>query len=586
MRNSGKFSDNKIARLKLTLKDPALTKDVEAEEAIESIIVTWGEVAAAGGYHVMWKSGAEVHDLDGSAGRRDVVVGGKTRTHTITGLTGGVEYNVQVVAYNEAGQSSREPTSESHAYATPISAATADNTVLVGNATQLFPSTEQLAMGPQFRARAQAFTTGSEPAFLGSVTLPEFRKRTNNAQVDVHIYSASGIDPGAHLHTLTRPDFSSLGSGSNSSLTFNAAAGEPITLAANTTYFVYAESIQGEVSLLHTKDDDEDPDSDEGWSIADRCRAIYAGTLSTTACASSSGGFTAALVMVLNSPLEAGKPLLSISGSKAVEGAGVQFTVSLSSALSDAVTVEYSTADDSATTADSDYTAVSNATLTFAANETEKTVTIDTTDDSVDEDDETFNVELSSPSENAQLGYVSSASGLIINNDQTTQTDGTLNSITLTGSDGNTIALTPTFSHVQLRVHRHREPRDRLAHRSRDAEHDGNRGEHPLRGRRRGHEHHGIRRRLAARAGRQSGQVHGHFARRVANQDLQDSRRQGRLNRRDIERPDLRRQQRRRHHAVARVRLGHDRIHRLGGRRCDGCHAHRNDEPQRRNHIE
>ena len=37
------------------------------------------------------------------------------------------------------------------------------------------------------------------------------------------------------------------------------------------------------------------------------------------------------------------------------------------------------------------------------------------------------------------------ASGLILNDDQTTQTDGTLSSITLTGSDGNTIALTPTF---------------------------------------------------------------------------------------------------------------------------------------------
>ena len=446
LRNTGKFSDNKITELVLTMKDPALTRDVTAEEGVESITVRWGEVAAAGGYHVMWKSGAEVHDLDGSAGRRDVVVGGKTRTHTITGLTGGVEYNFQVVAYNEAGQSSREPTSESHAYATPISAPTANNTVLVGNATQLVPGTERLAIGvSQFRARAQAFTTGSEPAVLGSVTLPSFKKEANNAQMDVHIYSASGVDPGARLHTLTRPDFSSLGTGAGA-ITFDAPAGETITLAANTTYFVYAESVQGGVSLLHTKDDDEDPSSDEGWSIADRCRVIYLMALPNAGCSSIQGGtLTAALVMVLNSPLEDGKPHLSITGSQAVEGSGVQFTVGLSSALGEEVTVEYSTADDSATTADSDYTAVSAATLTFAANETEKTVTITTTADSVDEDDETFNVELSSPSENAQLGFVTAASGLIINDDQTTQTDGTLSSITLTGSDGNTIALTPTF---------------------------------------------------------------------------------------------------------------------------------------------
>ena len=451
LRNSGKFSNDKIARLKLTMKNPAITKDVAAEEAIESIIVTWGEVVAAGGYHVMWKSGAEAHDTDGSLGRRDVVVGGKTRTHTITGLTGGVEHEVQVIAYNEAGQSSQTPTSESKKRATPISAATAGNTVLVGNTTQRIPGTERLPIGSndQYRARAQAFTTGSEPAVLGSVTLPDFRKESNNSVVDVHIYSASGVDPDAELYTLTRPDFSSFSSGVPTDITFNAAAADTITLAINTTYFVVVESVQAEVGLAHTKDDDEDPATDEGWSIANTCRREHRDGTPNSDC-ERTGSSTAALIMVLNSPLEAGKPVLSISGSEAVEGSGVQFTVSLSPALGEEVTVEYSTSDDTATTADSDYTAVSAATLTFAANETEKTVTIATTADSTDEDDESFNVVLSSPSENAQLGYVTSASGLIINNDQTTQTDGTLSSITLTGSDGATIALTPAFSQYKF----------------------------------------------------------------------------------------------------------------------------------------
>ena len=451
LRNTGKFSDSKIAQLKLQLKNPALTRDVAAEEAIESIIVTWGEVAGAGGYHVMWKSGVEVFDTDGSLGRRDDVVGGTTKTHTITGLTGGIEHEVQVIAYNEAGQSSKIPTSESKKRATPISAATAGNTVLVGNTTQRIPGTERLPIGSnaQYRARAQAFTTGSDPAVLGSVTLPDFRKESNNSVVDVHIYSASGVDPDAKLYTLTRPDFSSFSSGVPTDITFNAAAADTITLAINTTYFVVVESVQAEVGLAHTKDDDEDPATDEGWSIANTCRLEHRDGTPNSDC-ERTGSFTAALIMVLNSPLEADKPVLSISGSKAVEGSGVQFTVSLSSAVDAEVTVEYSTADDSATTADSDYTAVSAATLTFAANETEKTVTIATGDESTDEDDESFNVVLSSPSENAQLGYVTSASGLIINNDQTTQTDGTLSSITLTGSDGNTIALTPTFGQYKF----------------------------------------------------------------------------------------------------------------------------------------
>ncbi len=448
LRNTGKFSNSKIAQLKLTMKNPALTKDVTAVEAIESIIVTWGEVVAAGGYHVMWKSGAEAYDTDGSLGRRDVVVGGKTKTHTIIGLTGGVEYDVQVIAYNEAGQSSQTPTYESRATATAIGV---NNTVLVGNSTQLLPGTERLTIGTAIpdRARAQAFTTGSEPAVLGSVTLPDFRKENNNSVVDVHIYSASGVDPDAELHTLTRPDFTSFSSRVPTDITFRAAAADTITLAINTTYFVVVESVQAEVGLAHTKDDDEDPASDEGWSIANTCRREHGDGTPNSDC-ERTGSSTAALIMVLNSPLEAGRPVLSISGSEAVEGTGIQFTVSLSPALGEEVTVEYSTADDTATTADSDYTAVSAATLTFAANETEKTVTIATTADSTDEDDESFNVVLSSPSENAQLGYVTSASGLIINNDQTTQTDGTLSSITLAGSDGNTIALTPTFGQYKF----------------------------------------------------------------------------------------------------------------------------------------
>ena len=388
-------------------------------------------------------------DTDGTLGRRDVVVGGTTKTHTITGLTGGVEHEVQVIAYNEAGQSSQTPTSESKDRATPISAATAGNTVLVGNTTQRIPGTERLTIGPQYPARAQAFTTGSESAVLGSVTLPDFRKENNNSAVDVHIYSASGVDPDAKLYTLTRPDFSSFAPRVPTDITFNAAAADTITLAINTTYFVFVEAVQGQVGLAHTKDDDEDPATDEGWSIANTCRREYSDGTPISDC-ERTGSSTAALIMVLNSPLEAGKPVFSISGSEAVEGTGIQFTVSLSPALGEEVTVEYSTADDTATTADSDYTAVSAATLTFAANETEKTVTITTGDDSTDEDDESLNVVLSSPSDNAQLGYVTSASGLIINNDQTTQTDGTLSSITLTGSDGATIALTPAFNQYKF----------------------------------------------------------------------------------------------------------------------------------------
>ena len=209
LRNTGKFSNNMIARLKLQLKVPALTRDVAAEEAIESIIVTWGEVAAAGGYHVMWKSGAEAFDTDGSDSRRDVVVGGKTKTHTITGLTGGVDYDVLVVAYNEAGQSTNDLTFESRDFATAISPPDPDNTVLVGNATQRFPLTARWAIGTnahgitQWQTRAQAFTTGDETAVLSSVTFTGIERKLATSEFDVHIYSDNSGEPGDRLHTLT-----------------------------------------------------------------------------------------------------------------------------------------------------------------------------------------------------------------------------------------------------------------------------------------------------------------------------------------------------------------------------------------------
>ena len=55
------------------------------------------------GYKVQWKSGSE--DYDGSAGstRQAEITDPASRTHTITGLTDGVEYTVRVIAVNDAG---------------------------------------------------------------------------------------------------------------------------------------------------------------------------------------------------------------------------------------------------------------------------------------------------------------------------------------------------------------------------------------------------------------------------------------------------------------------------------------------------
>ncbi len=102
---------------------------------------------------------------------------------------------------------------------------------------------------------------------------------------------------------------------------------------------------------------------------------------------------------------------VSVSDASAAEGDSVVFTVSLSATSSQQVTVDYATADGTAT-AGEDYTATSG-TLTFQAGETTKTISVPITDDTDNEGDETFTVTLSNAA-GADLG-TQAATGTIRN---------------------------------------------------------------------------------------------------------------------------------------------------------------------------
>ena len=105
-------------------------------------------------------------------------------------------------------------------------------------------------------------------------------------------------------------------------------------------------------------------------------------------------------------------PTVDIADAGGAEGDGdIAFAVTLDGAATDTVTVDYATANGSATAGD-DYTA-SSGTLSFAAGETEKTVSVAIGDDVVNESDETFTVTLSNAS-GAVLG-TASATGTIEN---------------------------------------------------------------------------------------------------------------------------------------------------------------------------
>src|SRR5262249_15772252 len=97
-------------------------------------------------------------------------------------------------------------------------------------------------------------------------------------------------------------------------------------------------------------------------------------------------------------------PIITIGDASVTEGDGgvrtLSFTVALTRESAQAVSVDYATADGTAT-AGQDYEAISG-TLVFAPGETTKTITIYITGDREAEDKETFFVELSQ-AENAIL---------------------------------------------------------------------------------------------------------------------------------------------------------------------------------------
>jgi glucose/arabinose dehydrogenase len=90
-------------------------------------------------------------------------------------------------------------------------------------------------------------------------------------------------------------------------------------------------------------------------------------------------------------------PVASIADRTQGEGAGpAVFTVTLGSGIGQQTTVQYSTTPGTAT-AGTDYTAASGI-ITFPPNQTSRTVSIPLVNDALDEDDETFFVNLTAPS--------------------------------------------------------------------------------------------------------------------------------------------------------------------------------------------
>ena len=136
---------------------------------------------------------------------------------------------------------------------------------------------------------------------------------------------------------------------------------------------------------------------DDGTNVAGA--GLPAGSYTLTATAHAEAGGQGAALQTLAVSFTVVEPLsLSVQDATAAEAAGatVDFTVTLSRASAETVTVDYATSNGTAT-ADEDYTETSG-TLTFAADDLSKTIAVPILDDALNEGNETFTLTLSNAS--------------------------------------------------------------------------------------------------------------------------------------------------------------------------------------------
>ena len=158
-----------------------------------------------------------------------------------------------------------------------------------------------------------------------------------------------------------------------------------------------------------TYSSEDDPGAEEGWDIHDHLGFRSAGDPDWR--------WDARLILriEIKGRPSVGTAALSVADARTTEetDATLEFAVTLSRAASGTVTVDYATADGTAQ-AGQDYTAAAG-TLTFAAGETQKTVSVAVLDDAHDEGEETLTLTLSNASGARIADNV--ATGTIANDD-------------------------------------------------------------------------------------------------------------------------------------------------------------------------
>ena len=91
---------------------PAQVTDVRVTSSQSALVVNWGAVAAADGYKVQWKSGAQTFADAATESREAIIASGSTTSYSISGLTDGTLYTVRVIATRSGAPSDGAASSE------------------------------------------------------------------------------------------------------------------------------------------------------------------------------------------------------------------------------------------------------------------------------------------------------------------------------------------------------------------------------------------------------------------------------------------------------------------------------------------
>ena len=164
------------------------------------LTVAWDTATDADGYKVQWKSGAETFADAATAGREATVSSGSTTSHTITGLTNGTAYDVQVIATRTNAD---DETPSAPASGTPVAVpgqvtgvritpGTGRLTVAWDTATDADVYTDADGYKVQWKSGAETFadaaTAGREATVSsGSTTSHTITGLTNGTAYDVQV---------------------------------------------------------------------------------------------------------------------------------------------------------------------------------------------------------------------------------------------------------------------------------------------------------------------------------------------------------------------------------------------------------------